>query len=63
VAPSTLLLEPGGQSLHAVFEEAPVAVEYVPFVHLIQLDDEELPVVLLQVPVSQKSQVPLPLAD
>ena len=51
-APSMLLFNPGGQEVHVADDVAPIAVEYVPFLHSVQFDGDELPTVSLQVPAT-----------
>ena len=50
VAPMIVLSDPGGQELQVEINEARVAVEYVPWPHFLQSNDDALPTVLLHVP-------------
>ena len=50
VAPRIVLFDPGGQELQVEINEARVAVEYVPWPHFLQSNDDVLPTVSLHVP-------------
>ena len=58
VEPFIVLLDPGGQGTQVDIDDAPVAVEYVPWLHVLQLYDDELPNVSLHVPAPQELQIP-----
>ena len=54
--PSFGLNLPGAQSLHVVFESAPIAVENLPILQLTQVKTEVAPFVELYFPASHASQ-------
>ena len=48
---------PGAQSLHVVFESAPIAVENLPTVQFTQVDTDIAPILLLNFPASHELQL------
>ena len=54
--PSFGLNLPGAQSLHVVFESAPIAVENLPILQLTQVNIDIAPILLLYFPASHESQ-------